>query len=416
MDAIQNGKILIDQKIIVVELLFMVNIRKLSNYLLGRRPNDVLAPNMSTLSDVQALYGTVQDTWSKSRAHVIAHVVLAVVVFGICGATVPDINLAPIDLKLLLSENEWYKLAKDTGIIYVALVLPLVILAAYGALLRTTGQFLVSLSILISPPSAHANQYRLLAPGSLEPIALTLAKSDFSLSDLQNKASELMLRYQSQKNEQWDNFQQSISKLTKNAQVYLGDFLLFLLLWITLFNLLPHSSWIQTNEACFWRVALVLSGLAWFAWFRVSRTIAVLPSLLLIYVSAMIQADPDIKNALEVSDEKRDSVRKRLEELLRKEEEREDSYPSLLEFIRYKAGFHRRAAEDAEARKERGFPFPSLYKNGARFSWDEKLHTRYDRRWLSGYFAYLYYRLHIRLVRFAKAIWQLARYIITGAP
>ena len=85
---------------------------------------------MSTLSDVQALYGTVQDTWAKSQAHVIAHVVLAVVVFGICGATIPDINLAPIDPKQI-SGNEWYKLAKDTGIVYVAFVLPLVILAAY---------------------------------------------------------------------------------------------------------------------------------------------------------------------------------------------------------------------------------------------------------------------------------------------
>jgi hypothetical protein len=250
----------------------------------------------------------------------------------------------------------------------VSFVLPLVILAAYSALLRTTGQLLVSILMLISPRSSRANQYRLLTPGTLEPIALTLEKSDFYLSDLQSKASGLALRYQSQKNGQWDNFQQSISNLTKNAQVYLGDFLLFLLLWVTLFNLLPQASWIQTNEACFWPVALVLSALAWFAWFRVSRAIAVLPSLLLMYASTMIRGGPDMRTVLEVPEEKRDNVRERLEELLRKEQERADSHLSLLEFIRYKTGFHRRAAEDEEARRDRGLPFPSLYENGARFS------------------------------------------------
>jgi hypothetical protein len=59
----------------------------------------------------------------KEPSAVITHVVLALVVFGICGATIPDVNLAPIDPKPI-SENEWYKLAKDTGIVYVAFVLP----------------------------------------------------------------------------------------------------------------------------------------------------------------------------------------------------------------------------------------------------------------------------------------------------
>lgn len=369
----------------------------------------------STLSDVQALYGTMQDTWAKSQAHVITHVVFLVVVFGICGATIPDVNLVPIDPNQI-SGNEWYKLAKDTGIVYVAFVLPLVILAAYSALLRIAGQLLVTFSMLISIPSSRANQYRLLTPGILEPIALTLEKSDFYLSDLQNKASGLVLKYQSQNSEQWDNLQQAVSKLTKNAQVYLGDFLFFLLIWITIFKLVPRASWIQTNQESFWRVALILSGLAWFAWFRVSRAITILPSMLLMYASAMIQTDPDMKNTLEVPDEKRDSIREKVKELLRKEEERADSYPSLLRFIRYKTRFHIRAAKHEEVKKERGFPFSSLYRNGARFSWDTERHTQYEMRWLSGYFAYLYYRLHIRLVGFSRALWQLARYIITGAP
>jgi len=48
---------------------------------------------MSTLSDVQALYGNVRGTWAKSQADVIAHLVLAAVVFWICGATMSSVPL-----------------------------------------------------------------------------------------------------------------------------------------------------------------------------------------------------------------------------------------------------------------------------------------------------------------------------------
>lgn len=41
--------------------------------------------------------------------------------------------------------------------------------------------------------------------------------------------------------------------------------------------------------------------------------------------------------------------------------------------------------------------------------------TREDRNF-ADYVAYLYYRLHNRLTYLAHDIWQLARYIVTGAP
>ena len=93
---------------------------------------------MSTLSDVQALYGSVQDTWTKSRAYVVAHVVFAGVVFVICGVTIPEVAVPPIDPKQV-SANGWFTLANDTGIVYALLVVPLLLLAAYAALLRVGG-------------------------------------------------------------------------------------------------------------------------------------------------------------------------------------------------------------------------------------------------------------------------------------
>lgn len=371
---------------------------------------------MSILSDVQALYASVRGTWAKSRADIIAHVVLVVVVFWICGATIPKVSVATVDPKQLVG-NEWFKLAKDTGLLYLSFVIPILLVTVYAALLRTGGQWLVTIVMLIFPPSWRKSQYRLLTPWALEPLALTLQKSDFDLSDLHSKSLEFVLKYQDQKDGQWGKlFEPSITKLTKNSQVYLGDFLVFLLCWIAVFKFLPQVSWVQANEARYWPVVLVLLALALFAWFRVSRALAVLPSMLVMSVSTMIRTDPDMRAALDVSEKKRDSIRGHLEKLLREPQEREDSQPSLLSFIRYKLGSFRKRHPRHDMRQHPGRPFPRLYDYGSLFARHKAIHARYDRQWLAGYFAYLYYRLHMWLSRLAQTLRQLVRLIVTGAP
>lgn len=370
---------------------------------------------MSTFSDVQALYGSVRDTWAKSQAHVVAHVVAAGVIFWMCGATMPAFPVPQLDPKQI-SDNEWFKLAKDTGIVYVSFVLPVVVVAAYVAVLRTAGQLLVAILMLISPAPSRRNRYRLVSSWVLEPLALTLGKADFGLGDVLTKSTELSIKYQSMKDAQWDVYQSSLGDLTKNAQIYLGDFLFFLLLWIAFFRLMPQAAWVHENEARFWPVAVILFGLALFGWFRVSRAIAVLPSLYLIYVSTMVRADPDMKSFLEVPEGEREKLRDKLEELLRKERKDADSRPSLLGFLKYRFGLRQVTASDEEPKRDRGLPFPSLYQQGLRFSRDDQKHSDYDNQWVSGYVAYLYYGLHRRLTQLAKALWQLARYLVTGAP
>jgi hypothetical protein len=226
----------------------------------------------------------------------------------------------------------------------------------------------------------------------------------------------LLRRFQGQRQGVFRARTSLISKLTKNSQLYLGDFLFFLLCWIALFKFLPKAPWIQANEARYWPVVLLLSVLPWFAWFRVARAIAVVPSLHLMYVSTMIRTDPDMKAVLEVSEEKRESVRRKLGELLGEAQERANTQPSLLGFITHKLGLVRKAAGDEEVKQHRGLPFPLLYEEGSRFAWGKASHAYDDRQWLAGYFAYLYYRLHRRLSDLARAVWQLVRLIVTGAP
>jgi len=369
---------------------------------------------MNPISDIQALYGSVRGTWAKSQADLIAHVVLALVVFWICRATIPQAPISSIDPKQL-AENDWFKLAKDTGLIYLSFIVPIVLITAYATLLRAGGRLMVFTVMVLFPRSLRRNQSRLLTPYAAELVALTVIPRDFSLTDLQLKTSELALKYQTQGNKQWEPFQRTLNDLTKNAQIYLGDFLLFLVGWIALFNFLPRASWVHANVACFWPVLLVLSALAWFAWFRVSNAIAYANKLLPLYVSMMIRVDPDMKAIMEKPEEERKRVTSRIEDLLREEQQRTESRPSLLGYISFELGLRGIASKHSDWSGYRVFPFPSLYVEGSRFEGNIGRHAQYDREWLTSYMAYLYYRLYERLRSLARSVLVLVRYIVTGA-
>lgn len=365
---------------------------------------------MSTLSDVQTLFGTVRNTWAKSKADVLAHLILLFLVFIICRATVPHFHLPDISAKQI-SDNDWFKLAKDTGVIYVSFVFPFLIVAAYLAVLRVVSQFLVAVVMVIFPPSSTTGGLHLLNRWTLEPLALTLNKKEFEYSDLVTKATQLGVKYQSNKSKSWEAYQKSLSSLTKNSQIYLGNFLIFIIVWVVLFKTFPHSEWVQQNGNRYWWVLVLLFGLAWFAWFRVSRALKVLPSLMLIYVSSILPADPDMAALINASEAEKEAVRDRLEEILKKERDRAKREPSLKAMlIRAK-----NTSPDDYRQSRPGFPFTGLYEKGSRFYWLPDT-TNFGDNGLIDYVSFLYYRIHNRLTALGRALWHLARYVVTGAP
>jgi HAMP domain-containing protein len=368
---------------------------------------------MSTLADVQSLYGSVRSSWTKSHAHVVSHLALALVLFMLFRVTFPQVPIPKLSATQIV-DNEWFKLAKDTGVIYVSLVIPFVLAAVYVALLRTVGQLLIGVLVFVFPPDSNQNRMRLLNEWTLEPLALIMKTKDFTIGDLTSKAGELAVKYQSKKNEQWESYQRSLSGLTKNSTVYLGDFLFFLLAWIVLFRMFPHFAWVRANAPRFWPVVLVLSGLAWFAWFRVSRALRVMPGLLLMFVSTMIRTDPDMASLLEIPAEEHNAVRQRVRELLSDEQDLADRKPSLRHFILYRLGFSQEANRDQTRKSLSGWPFLSVYQQGSQFS-DKP--AEYDAEdWLENYLAYLYYRCWERVALIARTAVRLARYAVTGTP
>jgi hypothetical protein len=367
---------------------------------------------MSTLSDVQALYASAQNVWTKSRVHIVSHVVVIAVVFGICGATLPNFSGLQFDHQRVMDrvmDNDWYKIGKDLGLIYAVIIIPVVLIVAYVAVLRAVGSVLAAVVMLIFPYHARRN-FSLLSSSVLVPLALVLEKSDFDLTDLQNRANDLVLRYR--KDDQWKSFEESISG--KNWLGYFGDFLVFLVLWIALFKLVPETPWTKANACTFQPVAVILLGLAVFTWLRVLGAITVLPDLLLMFVATMVGSDPDMKALLESRKGRAEQVGERLDKLLSDERTRQDDGPSLLAFLKSKFGFDEKASLEEHRVAIGGWPLSACYRDGLEFSWDKTRYSNFGNRWLSGYLAYLYYRLHNWLTSLAKTILIIVRLLITG--
>ncbi|MBS1857360.1 MAG: hypothetical protein JST11_18475 [Acidobacteria bacterium] len=334
-----------------------------------------------------------------------------VVLFVICGASLPQIPIPHIDPRMI-ADDPWFKLAKDTGLIYVSFVIPLVAIGLYGALLQFTGQFLAAMLLILSP--RRRSRPRMLNAWALEPLAILYGREDFELSDLIAKAAEATTRYKLQQTAEVEGYQRSLSGLTRNSQEYMGDFLAFLLAWALVFRFFSHAAWIRANQGCFWPVVFILLALIWFAWFRVSRVLAIMPSLQIAMIGAVLRTNPETAAALEITAERRTRIRDRIEELLRRESEDEPPRPSILRFLKVRLGWE--ARPKGHTPTPRGRPFPSLYSKGLEFSLNRTEIERYDGGWLPNYFAYCYYRLHDRLSAVLRVLFQMLRHLITGAP
>src|SRR5262245_53779255 len=85
---------------------------------------------MSVISDVRELYRTLHTTWSNVRVHAISHSIFFGLVFWIGSLTWINFSLPDIHAKDI-ADNGWLKLAKDTGVIYTAFLLPVLFVSVY---------------------------------------------------------------------------------------------------------------------------------------------------------------------------------------------------------------------------------------------------------------------------------------------
>jgi hypothetical protein len=415
---------------------------------------------VTSLLNIDQLYGSLQSTWDKIRADVFSHFLLFLVLFGLVGVTVPTMSLPKISAQQLMG-NDWFELAKETNLLFLVPIAAIVLIVLYGALLRIFSRFLVTLVAFVFLPQDYRPLLeKEIGKDHLLTIALTLDKDDFTLDDIFQRMGELLLLYTTKRKEEVQTYQKNIGKLSKNAYVYAGNASTFLVAWILLFVLLPNGSeWKLDNQHLFWPVTLLLMGAVVWTWMRTRRALFKTPILQIIYVSLLLRSDPDMKSDISQSNERYSQIWERLEKLLSDEEEkqqRSSQGPSLIEFLRYYFSETRSGVEDEKAPRKKparlrdrfeGFPFSSLYWMGHSFersNAEDPLFEKDDAErplsgkavvkfplfrnykaepqkyagaWLVGYIAYLYYRIHIRSISFLRRMWQfLLFYLRGGAP
>jgi hypothetical protein len=405
-------------------------------------PPKLVSLSMTSLLNIDQLYGSLQSTWDKIRADVFSHFLLFLVLLGV-GTTVPAMPLLKIDPQQLM-ENHWFELAKETNILFLAPVAIIVLIVLYGAALRSIGRLILVFQAFVFPPPDYGPLLvKHVGRDHLATIALTLDKDDFTLDDIIQRMGELLLLYTAKRKEDVQSYQQNLGKLSKNAYIYAGNASTFLVAWILAFVLLPNSSeWKLDNQDLFWPVTVLLTGAVVWTWTRTRRTLSMLPVIQTSYISLLLRSDPDMKSDISRSNERYSQIWRRLEDLQSDEEEkqrRSSQDPSLGRFLRYYLKESRSGVED-EIRHSgngvekspaplwyprryrilrqdeplRGLPFRTLYWVGYIF---ETSNTEFlDRagRWLTGYFAYLYYRTHNQFTSILRRVWQFLTFYLRG--
>jgi hypothetical protein len=154
---------------------------------------------MSVISDVRELYGTLHTTWSKVRVHAISHIIFFALVFWVGGLTWTNFALPNINAKDI-ADNDWFKLAKDTGLLYVALLLPVLFVSVYLTVFDLLGRILsMALSILFL--ASPGIRFTGISASELEPMAMVMPNDEFELHQIVSHSNEMMFKLQEQKSE-----------------------------------------------------------------------------------------------------------------------------------------------------------------------------------------------------------------------
>jgi hypothetical protein len=367
---------------------------------------------VSTLSDAKELYGTLETTWSRSRAHLVTHVAFFLIVFWLFGARIPHISLPEMSAKEVM-DNDWFKLGKDTGLIYLVLIVPIALVAAYGVVLERLGQIcLIAASSIAFSPRAVSPFFG-LSGYTLEPLALLLNKTDFQLHDLQEKVSQLTFKFASTKSDLTKSYQRTARAITENSAHYFGDLSVLFGFWVLFFWFFPRFAWIEENRTVFWPVTFVLLCLIVLSWMRVSRALRALPRLQLLMIAGIVGLDPEFAALLEKPEAVKSQVRETLFKLLDEEQTRQNKVASLSKLIR--AGLKLKSS-DKNDQASRGWPFVLLFRQGEKLSWGDETMEGYRGGSMMAIVAYLYYSFYQRIMSLYRAGWQAIRYFVVGVP
>ena len=367
---------------------------------------------MSVFSDVQELYNAGHSGWEKTRPHILAHALVGIATIGFLHVSLPEIG--PVHIAASdITGNDWFKLAKDTGIIYVALLLPLVLFSAYVGIIELLGRLGITLMTALFGASFSQKAWQRFPSGDLAIVALTFQDDQFTMADLANKITALSIKLQSSKSDLASGYKNAIDKLNGSAAKYVGDFLAFLIFWNALFLGFPNTDWASSNVGHFWSVNLFLAILLWLAWRRLTGAIVFVPQLQLSAIATMLRFDPEYASLNDVPKERREKIEHRVYELTRERDRDAAQRASMTKLLLLKLGF-RISPRSPSDLPTPWLPFPKLYRTGADLWFGlEAAHQAKDLPARS--------LLAIAYFRFCRGLWlklqmlgHMLRYIVLG--
>ena len=351
------------------------------------------------MPDLAKLYSSLHTTWDKVRVDIISHVVLFLA-FLIAGVTRPSVVLPAFDVSAL-SNHPVYKLAKDTNALVLIPVVLLLAALAYGLVMRALGQSLsAAIVATIQPKAGDPFLASPVGVAELVTIASLLDRTDFDAQELATAASNVMVRYAARQDADLKHFQ--LGSQNKDAALYVGYAIVFVIGWCALFWWLPSdSAWRIQNARAFWPVLILLLLFMLRNAMLTREFLLLTPAALVAFVAYKVRADPELSSTLAAATPRLAEIEARVESL-RLEAFRRAAAPSLVGYVRA------RLQPDAPA--ETTLPASArpwvrqIYDEGRLFS-ESEAKTKYsDPDWLESFAKYAFYRVAQSLGRLLTLI------------
>jgi hypothetical protein len=283
---------------------------------------------MSILGDAQELYQTVGSTWHSRRSHILAHIAFGLIVFWVCGATFPHVALPGVDPNHIMSDP-WYKLAKDSGFIYIAIFIPFFVAGIYVSIVAAIGRFL---AIFLGPspftPSSAGHAYFLTT------IALLLDRDDIRLYRIEAKIRDLWSEFRLRKIDIILSYDNQSARRIHDARIYLGDFAFFVLGWVGLFHFHPDNEWVTRNTNHFWSVLLFLGALILCSRLYFGLVMKEYYELCPFIVSEAIKIDDTLREKLLATPEEMSRIQQTVEQQIADAAKEVRPKPTIVSYIR----------------------------------------------------------------------------------
>jgi hypothetical protein len=304
--------------------------------------------------------------------------------------------------------HSFYRLAKDTNALLLVPVALSLAVVVYGLVMRAVGQTLGGVIIATFIPTAITEPFfaGVVRVEDLVTIASLLERSDFNKHDLLGAVSGLTQLYRQTKfDKEMREFQ--TGEKNKDAVLYLGYAILFLICWFGVFLWLPaESTWKMQNSRAFWPVLSLLLLFLLRNLIHVRELVIGMPTSMISFMAYKIKTDPDAASALDSAKPRLADIEARVESI-RLNALREAAAPSLFGFI------NSRVRDDTDKQKRSSttrFWAWSVYEEGRRFSQSDRK-TEYNDQWLASFAKYVFYRMARAILLQLTLVWSAVLYL-----